>query len=269
METTKNYSTGVTSASYPRLAICSALTPPEIEYYEKLKEAGINTVSICLHMSGCYHHYKYATIQTNLARKAEMTTHAFMLTDLYQPTEDVMAFTKRFDQLGYGANSKITILPFGGQYIKNREERIADMINLLSNYHNRENIDLAFYKKDLDNKLFNLDKLPKMINLTIINVDAQGSGVTTAGTWVYYDEYENDEKGEPTQHKTFAYDYYGYYTDNSGYQLSLIDTDYVVQPGDTWYSISRRHGIPLEDLLLLNRALAEDPIYAGQVIRIA
>ncbi len=61
---------------------------------------------------------------------------------------------------------------------------------------------------------------------------------------------------------------YGYYTDD-GYQLSLIDTEYVAQSGDSWYSISRRHGIPINDLLVLNRAMHTDRIYAGQVVRIA
>ncbi len=43
----------------------------------------------------------------------------------------------------------------------------------------------------------------------------------------------------------------------------------MAQPGDTWYSIARRHGMPVVDLLALNRAIAEDRIFAGQVVRIA
>jgi LysM repeat protein len=69
--------------------------------------------------------------------------------------------------------------------------------------------------------------------------------------------------------QVLGYDYYGYYTDDAGYQLSLVDTDYVVQEGDTWYSISRRHGIPLNDLLALNRAIETERVFAGQVVRIA
>lgn len=123
-------------------------------------------------------------------------------------------------------------------------------------------IDLAFFKRDLDDGLYDLSKLPKMINLTIINCGAKTSGVPEAGTWVYTDEVEGDVQ-------YLAYDYYGYYTDDSGYQLSLVDFDYVAQPGDTWYSIARRHGMPVVDLLALNRAIAEDRIFAGQVVRIA
>lgn len=74
--------------------------------------------------------------------------------------------------------------------------------------------------------------------------------------------------GDDTQ--VLAYDYYGYYTDHSGYQLSLVDTDYIVQKGDTWLSISRRHGIPVNDLMSLNRLadIAEN-LFEGQVVRIA
>lgn len=82
---------------------------------------------------------------------------------------------------------------------------------------------------------------------------SKNSGISEAGTWVYTDECEGDVQ-------YLAYDYYGYYTDDSGYQLSLVDFDYVAQPGDTWYSIARRHGMPVVDLLALNRAIAEDRI---------
>lgn len=39
---------------------------------------------------------------------------------------------------------------------------------------------------------------------------------------------------------------------------------YVVQKGDTLYSISRRQGVPLEQLLKLNHISAKDPIRPGQ-----
>ncbi|MDB6229130.1 LysM peptidoglycan-binding domain-containing protein [Lactobacillus amylovorus] len=102
-----------------------------------------------------------------------------------------------------------------------------------------------------------------MINLTIINCtpNATSPGIEVAGTWVYKAELENDIE-------VLAYDFFGYYT-NDGYQLSLVDTEYVAQLGDSWYSISRRHGIPVTDLLVLNRAAETDKIFAGQVIRIA
>lgn len=247
--------------AYPRLAFCSAITPTTPEHYEHLKQAGIDTVSICLHLSG-YNQYKFATFHTDLARNAGMATHAFMMTDLCDPTSDVIAFTRRYNVLCYNSNSKITVWVNTNKYVEDREEKIIQIINLLSNYHPRENIDVAFYKRDIDAKLYDMDKIPKMINLTIINCNASASGILEAGTWVYTTEFR-----DTTQ--LLAYDYCGFYTDNNGYQLSLVDTDYVVQPGDTWFSISRRHGIPLKDLLLLNRAMANDAIYAGQIVRIA
>ncbi|MFO7708618.1 MAG: LysM peptidoglycan-binding domain-containing protein [Desulfobacterales bacterium] len=39
---------------------------------------------------------------------------------------------------------------------------------------------------------------------------------------------------------------------------------YLVQKGDTLYSISRKHGVPVEQILKLNRISANDPIRPGQ-----
>ena len=258
--TTPITSPGTITKSYPRIAFSSAITPATEEHYEYLRQAGINTVSVCLHVSD-YNHYKFASIHTNLARKANMTTHAYMVTDLHMPVDDVTAFTNRFVRLGFCAKSKITVWINGDQYVDDREDKILKIIDLLSNYHDRENIDLAFFKRDIDDGLYDLAKLPKMLNLTIINVGALSSGIDEAGTWIYDSEFcENVQ--------ILAYDYYGYYA-GDGYQLSLVDTDYVVQLGDTWHSISRRHGIPMTDLLALNRAVVDDKIFEGQVVRIA
>jgi hypothetical protein len=64
--------TVTTTKAYPKFAFCSAITPADPEYYARLKAAGIDTASICLHLSG-YSHYKFATIHTNLARQAGMS----------------------------------------------------------------------------------------------------------------------------------------------------------------------------------------------------
>ena len=250
-----------TSQSYPRLAFCSAITPADPAHYLNLRKAGIDTASICLHVSG-FEYYKFATIHTQLARKADLATHAFMITDLLDPFADVTTFFKRFNQLGYDSNAKITVWVNGDKYVADRESKIIEIIDLIAKCHNRENIDLAFFKRDIDDKLYDLSKMPQMINLTIINCEGTGAGIDTAGTWIYTMDFCNEVQ-------VLGYDYYGYYTDDAGYQLSLVDTDYVVQEGDTWYSISRRHGIPLNDLLALNRAIETERVFAGQVVRIA
>lgn len=248
---------------YPVMAFSSAITEPCLCHYEHMKEMGINTVSICVHISGFDNYYKYARLHTVYAKKTDMSTHAFMLSDLTDPVDDISFFTKRFYQLGYNSGSKMTIWVKSDRRVKNREERIIQMIDLLSKYHPRENIDIAFYKRDIDSGLYDLSKLPKLINLTIINCDAQNSGVPEAGTWIY-----TDQMGEMV-HQVLAYDFYGFYTDDTGYQLSLVDTDYVVQKGDTWQSIARRHGVSMDDLLTLNRATIFDQVFEGQVVRIA
>lgn len=251
----------ITQNEYPRLAFCSSLTPAKPEYYENLRKAGINAVSICMHASG-REYFKYAVIHTNLARQAGLTTHAYMITDLCDPTTDVTTLAQRLAKLGYGSTTKVTILVNSDKYVKDRENKIIQIMDLMSNYHDRNSIDLAFFKRDLDDRLYDLDKLPRLINLTIINCtpNATNPGITTAGTWIYKAELENDVE-------VLAYDFYGYYT-SDGYQLSLVDTEYVAQLGDSWYSISRRHGMPITDLLALNRATADEKIFAGQVVRI-
>lgn len=247
--------------TYPKVAFSSAITPATEEHYEHLKQAGIETVSVCLHLSG-YNHSKYATLHTNLARKAEMITHAFFVTDLYNPVDDVMKFFQRFNLLGYHPSSKITIWINSDKNVRDREKEISKMLNLMERFHKREYIDLCFFKRDLDARLYNLEKIPKHINLTVVNCQSLTSEVAEAGTWVYTTDFCDTAQ-------SLAYDYYGFYTDNTGYQLSLVDTDYVVQPGDTWLSIARRHGMAIDDLLEMNRAVAEEKIYSGQVVRIA
>ncbi len=259
--------TGVINEHYPRVAFCSAITPATPEHYDRMIDAGIDTACICLHASGLTH-YKYATMHTTLARNAGMKTHAFLLTDLYDILADVTFFTKRFIQLGYTSRSKITILVNGDEYVDRREEKIIKIMDLLSKYHRRENIDLAFFKRDVDDKLYDLDKLPKLINLTIIRLEKATAGIDEAGTWIYTSYFPSKDEDEDII-QLLAYDFYGFYTDHKGYQMSLIDSDYVVQLGDTWHSISKRNGIPMNDLLTLNNAQSTDPIYAGQVIRIA
>lgn len=247
---------------YPKIAFCSAITPATSEHYANLKASGIDTVSVCLHLSS-YNYYKFSTLHTDLARRAGMVTHAYLHTDLYNPFEDVAKFTQRFDALGFNSSTKITILVNGDRYVEEREEKIIKIMKLLEKYHPLENIDLAFFKADIDAQLYDLRKVPQMINLTIINCQpyATEAGIPVAGTWVYTSEYLD-------QIQLVGYDFYSYYT-SGGYQLSLIDTEYVAQKGDTWHSISRRHGIPMIDLLNLNSALLEDKIYEGQVIKIA
>lgn len=93
------------SQTYPRLAFCSAITPADPAHYLNLRKAGINTASVCLHVSG-FEYYKFATIHTQLARKADLVTHAFMITDLLDPFADVTTFFKRFNQLGYDSSER-------------------------------------------------------------------------------------------------------------------------------------------------------------------
>lgn len=247
---------------YPRLAFCLASTSTTEEHYQNLKKEGIETVSLCLHTSG-FEYHNSANVHAYFARQAGMKVHAYMVTDLHDIKDDVIKFTENLVDLGFDSRTKITIVLNGDQYAEKREEKIIKLIDMISKYHDRSNIDLAFFKKTIDMGLYDLSKLPQKINLTIIYTDAVSPGIPEAGTWVY----KLDDNPIDTI-QFLAYDYRGFYT-GDGYQLSLIDTEYVVQPGDSWYSIAQRHAIPLIDLLALNGADAEEAVYAGQVIKIA
>lgn len=247
--------------NYPRIAFCSAITAPSREHYLKMKKDGISTVSVCLHVSD-YEHEHLADLHTTTAREVGMATHAYMVTDLYEPEKDVASFLVEFLRLGFTSDSKITVLVNSDEFLEEKEERILRVYQKLCAYCPMQNIDLAFYKHEIDTCAYDLKKLPK-VNLTIINCDnlAQKSGIEKAGTWLYTATY-----GEVTQ--TLAYDFRGFYT-SGGYQLSLTESTYVVQPGDTWYSIAERHGMEVVDLLALNRESMEKPIWAGQTIYIS
>lgn len=249
----------IQSNQYPQVAFCLAITPATSDYYQSLKKMNINTVSICLYISQMGRQ-KYVTDHVNAARHAGMVTHAYMISDLHDIVSDVIQFTERFNELGYSDDSKITIFISSNRYVENRQKHILNMITLLSRYHKRENIDVAFFNDDLHDDLYDLNNFQN-VNLTIVDVDSVNPGVPDAGTWIYTMDCSSNSQ-------FLAYDYYGYYT-SGGYQLSLIDTDYVVQQGDSWYSISRRHGIPLIKLLEMNESSSDDNVYAGQVVRIA
>ena len=152
---TKVNRTVATAKAYPKFAFCSAITPADPEYYDRLKHAGIDTASICLHLSG-YSHYKFATIHTNLARQVGMKTHAFMVTDLTDIYTDVILFSRRFNQLGYTRGEKITIWISPNKRARDREEKIVEIIDLISNYHDENYIDIALMKRDIDDCIIDL-----------------------------------------------------------------------------------------------------------------
>lgn len=231
-----------------------------MEHYEKLKDRGVTAASICLHVSG-QADSRMAMIHTAVARDVGLPTHAFMMTDLAEPYADVFHFTQRFVALGFPPTCRITIWVMHNPHIENRETKIAEMIEMMSLYQDPNSIDVAIYKKDIDEGLYDFDKMPELPNCTIINCEDSTPGVKGAGTWVYKPRMKNLEM--------IAYDFFGYYDTDANYQLNMLDTEYIVEPGDTWVSIAHRHGMPITKLLQLNDADFKDALFAGQIVKIA
>ena len=99
------------------------------------------------------------------------------------------------------------------------------------------------------------------MNFTSFNEGKVNSGVDRAATWVYTGEFAG-------QVQPVGYDFYGFYTGENKYQLTLEDT-YRARPGDTWVTVATRHGIWLPKLLELNGAKYEDLVVPGQEIKLA
>lgn len=75
----------------------------------------------------------------------------------------------------------------------------------------------------------------KDYNLTVFNPGVFNACVKNAGTWIYSNTLESN-----TQY--LGYDFYGFYTGNKSYQLSL-DNEYIARPGDTWVPVATRYDI--------------------------
>lgn len=245
-------------SSYPRIALATALTPGTPEHYQKLTKLGVKDMIICLAISH-FDRYRAGEYQTLLAREAGMKTHACLMTDLSEPFHDARHFFTAYQKLGYSFGTKVMILCQASKTVKNPGKKLTKLLGYISYFVAKEDIDVAFNKKDLDRGYFNLNEIPEYFNLTIINPGQINSGIDRAGTWISTKDFDSD-----TQY--LGYDYYGFYT-SQGYQMTL-EPEYIAQEGDTWVIIATRHGIWLPKLLELNKADYEDLVVPGQRIKV-
>ena len=245
---------------YPRVAWVSAITPSSEEHYQKLLNKDIKDLIVCLHISG-FGKYKAGEYHTKFAREAGFYIHPCLATDLSSPALDVKYFFAAFVGLGYTNTSKITIRLLPNSKVKNKARQLERLINYLSCIVPTKNLGIAVDKKDIDNGKFKLEDIPTFLNFTSFNANSLNAGVDRAGTWIYRNELDGETQ-------PIGYDFYGFYTGNTEYQLSL-DNTYIAQPGDTWVTIATRHGIWLPKLLKINRASYEDLVVPGQEIKLA
>lgn len=212
---------------------------------------------ICLAISH-FDRYRAGEYQTLLAREAGMKTHACLITDLSEPFHDARHFFTAYQKLGYDLGTKVMILCQPTKHVKN-PKKLAELLGYISYFVAKEDIDVAFYKKDIDRGKFDLNDIPEYFNLTIINSNNLNAGIARAGTWISTKDFDSDIQ-------YLGYDYYGFYT-SQGYQMTL-EAEYIAQKGDTWVTIATRHGIWLPKLLELNKADYEDLVVPGQRIKV-
>lgn len=245
---------------YPKIAWTSMITPTDDEHYQKLFKAGVRDLIVCLHISG-FKNYRAGEYHTVLGQRAGFHTHPSLETDLSSPTHDIVNFMKAFKRSGYTENSKVTIRLLSNSEVKDKRRQLQLLVNYMSCLVSESNIGIAIDKKDLDSGEFKLEEIPTSMNLTSFNEGKLNSGVDRAASWFYTEEF--DGKIQP-----IGYDFYGFYSGENKYQLSLNNT-YIAQPGDTWVIIATRHGIWLPKLLKLNGAKYEDLVIPGQEIKLA
>lgn len=170
-------------SNYPRIALVDALTPGAPEHYQKLAKSGVKDVIVCLSLSH-FDRYRAGEYHTLLAREAGMRTHACLVTDLSEPFHDARHFFTAYQKLGYSFGTKVMILCQANKNVKNTGQKLTELLGYISYFVSKEDIDVAFNKKDLDRGYFDLDEIPKYFNLTIINPRHLNSGIDRAGTWI-------------------------------------------------------------------------------------
>ncbi|MDF7639981.1 LysM domain-containing protein [Lactobacillus sp. ESL0791] len=243
-------------STYPRIAWATSMTPSNPEHYQELLKHHVKSMIICLHLSGVKT-YEVAEKHTKAAKKAGMSAHAGLITDLTNPLDDARCFYRTYKKLGYSSAAKVVIFCMHSNTVNKREEKLQELLRYIACFVDKAKIDITFNK----NYLQKFEDVAKGYNLTIFNPGSLNAGVKNAGTWIYTNTFANH-----TQY--LGYDFYGFYTGNSGFQLSWLDDEYIAKPGDTWVTVATLYDIWLPDLLKLNSAKYDDLVVPGQHIKV-
>ncbi|QNQ82908.1 LysM peptidoglycan-binding domain-containing protein (plasmid) [Lactobacillus sp. PV037] len=245
--------------TYPKIAWTFSDTPSGPEKYQKLLKAGVKDLVVPISatkgrlLAGSHH--------ASLIRKAGLRLHPCIQTDLSSPIFDTKYFLEACFELHLKRTMKLTVKLVSNKEVKDKARRINQLVNYLAGIVPEENIGIAIDKKDLDSGEFKIEDLPPTLNVTSFNENKLNSGIEKAGTWIYTNTFEKE-------HLALGYDFYGFYTGEQEYQLSL-ESKYISQPGDTWVTIATRHGIWLPKLLQINNATYSTLIVPGQEIKLS
>lgn len=250
---------------YNMVAFCTEQTTAEQEYFYSIQPMGVNACVVNLTV-GKNERNLLAEKQIEAARKAEMLVHASHIARFTTPEE------ARDEANFFLAQTRAFNLPESAVHTLIFTPTIADksameLINFFQEtlyLHGYRNQDLCVTAQLITNNIVQPGNLHLRPNLTVIDYNRLYPSVAGAGTWIFDDEYLDEQQ-------LIAYDFMDFYTRPNqlrGRQLSL-DTEYIVRAGDSYWMIARQLGIELAELLLLNNATVGDRIVPGQRIKIA
>ncbi|HJG16336.1 MAG TPA: hypothetical protein K8V06_09415, partial [Ligilactobacillus salivarius] len=123
---------------YSQIAIVDSMTPKSVEYYEKLKKAGVNDVIVTLSRSGYSSYSEIAEIHTDIARRLDMRVHAALSTDLRSPFHDARHFFSVYKYLGYNFGSKTMIMCHPDGNVKNQAKNLHELLGYISYFVNKD-----------------------------------------------------------------------------------------------------------------------------------
>ena len=243
------------------VAFCTEQTTAEQEYFYSIQPMGVNACVVNLTV-GKNERNLLAEKQIEAARKAGMTVHASHIarfTTIKEARDEAKFFLTQ--TLPESAVHTLIFTPTVA------DKSAMELINFFQEtlyLHGYRNQDLCVTARLITDNIIQPRNLHLKPNLTVIDYNRLYPSVVGAGTWIFDDEYLDEQQ-------LIAYDFMDFYTKPNqmrGRQLSL-DTEYIVRAGDSYWMIARQLGMELAKLLLLNNATVGDKIVPGQRIRIA
>lgn len=251
--------------SYNKVVWCTEVSPCDEEYFKQLKQEGVKAAVINLTI-GLNSYNSLAKEQYRLAKEHGMITHLFHLA-MFEHLEDILKEAEWFSSLAgkfHQEEDTVMTVLFNPEYdVKNATAMIDIFLNEMRQFGN-EYLDICVPARLIQSGNLSPMHLSYKANFTLIDCNRMTPSIAGCGTWIYANKFKN-------QPQLIAYDFFDFYVKPNrlrGVQISLFDT-YVAKPGDNWWLVAERLGVPIVQLLALNDAELDDKVYPGDHIKVA